>query len=400
MIRRASARCTSSLPARLQPRCPFSWQRSAPFLAVTPRPRFEKDCCTLVCTLSCMCGCCSGSDPATWGARLLEETGSEGDTMLRQRRQFRPVFSEALEDRTVPSPFGIGGFFGGIGGFFGGRVASVPAQDARQVAQAFATFQQTYSQDVRSILLPARTAHPAANRPAFNAAVATALGTLNTSIDARIANLPTASSLDATIQGELLGSGTNTLQTLLGAIPTPRNIGFHGFRAFNRESALFINQVSRNVSSQVKTASAADGEHQPDDDPAGSQPGPDRLPDVQPDLLQRRTDNPASVGDDHPLDQSTRLRHGSRHGAHNPGHEYRLGIEQSPPDAGSVAGHDGPQRPAHGHLDLGQQSPGPPGCAADSGEYAGIRHTYLPVPVLVRPSAALRARSRATSSVP
>jgi len=158
----------------------------------------------------------------------------------------------------MPSPFGFGGFVP-LGGFFGRGVASVPMQDARQVAQEFGMFQQTYSQDVRSILLPSGTTSSANARPAFNTAVATALGTLNSSIDTTIANLPVSSSLATTIQGELLGSGTNTLQTLLGAIPTPSNIGFRSFRVFNRESSLFINQIEGNVTNQVRTASAPTG---------------------------------------------------------------------------------------------------------------------------------------------
>jgi hypothetical protein len=179
--------------------------------------------------------------------------------MLRQRRAFRPVVGETLEDRTVPSPFGFGGFFGGFGGFFGRGIASVPAQDARQVAQAFGTFQRTYFQDVRSILLPAGTTNPGNNRAAFDMAVATALGTLNTSIDNAIGNLPTSSSLATTIQGELLGSGSNSLQTLLAAIPTPSAMSFRSFRVFNRESTLFINQVEGNVVNQVRTAQAPSG---------------------------------------------------------------------------------------------------------------------------------------------
>jgi hypothetical protein len=166
---------------------------------------------------------------------------------------------EVLEDRTVPSPLGFGGFFGHFGGLFGRGIASVPAQDARQVAQEFGTFQQTYSQDVRSILLPAGTTSPASNRATFDAAVATALGTLNSSIDATIANLPTSSSLATTIQGELLGSGPNTLQALLAAIPTPSSISFRSFRVFNREAVLFINQVDGTVTNQVRTAQAPSG---------------------------------------------------------------------------------------------------------------------------------------------
>jgi hypothetical protein len=163
----------------------------------------------------------------------------------------------ALEERTVPSPFGFGGLFP-FGGFFGRGVASVPAQDARQVAQEFNTFQRTYSQDVDSFL-PPRPSSPFAVRTAFNTAVATALGTLNSSIDSTIANLPAASSLDTTIQGELLGTGTNTLQTLLGAIPTPSGTGFRALRGFNRESSSFINQIEANVTNQVRTAAAPTG---------------------------------------------------------------------------------------------------------------------------------------------
>jgi hypothetical protein len=180
--------------------------------------------------------------------------------MATQRRGFRPTVNMVLEDRTVPSPFGFGGFFGGgFGGFFGRGIASVPAQDARQVAQAFATFQQTYNQDVRSMLLPGGTTNPANNRTAFNTAVVSALGTLNASIDTTIANLPSSSNLAATIQGELLGSGSSTLQSQLAAIPTPGNVGFRGFRGFVRQSAFSINQVEGTVTNQVRTAAAPSG---------------------------------------------------------------------------------------------------------------------------------------------
>ena len=64
----------------------------------------------------------------------------------RQPRRFRPILGEVLEDRTVPSSFRPG--------FVGRGIVSLPAQDAKQVAQEFRTFQQTYAQDVRTILLP------------------------------------------------------------------------------------------------------------------------------------------------------------------------------------------------------------------------------------------------------
>jgi hypothetical protein len=178
------------------------------------------------------------------------------------------MLGEVLEDRAVPSRFGfgfghgVGPRFGsgfGFGGFFGGPNASVPAQDAQQVARAFGTFQQTYNQDVATILLPAGTTSAANNRTAFNAAVTTALGTLNTSIDGVIKNLPMASSLATTIQGELLGSGPNTLQTLLAGVPTPTTTGFFARRIFLGQSAVDINQTAALVTNQVRTSSSPAG---------------------------------------------------------------------------------------------------------------------------------------------
>src|SRR5262249_38302999 len=141
------------------------------------------------------------------------ESGIREETeMKRTVRAFRPVVGEALEDRTVPSPPGLRA---SIGPGFGRLIGSLPAQDAQLVLRAFGTFQRTYNQDVRSVLLPVGTTNPSANRPAFDQAVASALVTLNASIGAAIANLPTASSLAATIQGELIGGGSNTLQAML-----------------------------------------------------------------------------------------------------------------------------------------------------------------------------------------
>ena len=54
--------------------------------------------------------------------------------MNGKRRAFRPVLSEVLEDRTVPSSFSLGRFFnsfggfGGLGGLFGRGTTSVPAR--------------------------------------------------------------------------------------------------------------------------------------------------------------------------------------------------------------------------------------------------------------------------------
>jgi len=169
---------------------------------------------------------------------------------MSKSRVFRPVVGEILEDRAVPS---------GLGGLLGNLIGSVPAQDARQVSKAFGMFEQTYFQDVRTVLLPSGTTNPSANRPAFDSAVATALGTLNSSIDAAIKNLPTASSLDATIQGELLGSGSTTLQTELASIPSPTSASFFGARMFVFSSFSDIGQTAGQVIQQVRSAPAPSG---------------------------------------------------------------------------------------------------------------------------------------------
>lgn len=164
---------------------------------------------------------------------------------MRKSRAFRPEAGLPLEERSVPASFG---------GVFGGLVGSLPAQDAQKVLQSFGTFQRTYTQDVRSILLPSGTTNPSTNRPAFDQAIGQALVALNTSIDATIANLPTAATLDATIQDELLGTGPNSLKTLLAAVPTPTTTQFQAARDFSRESLMFTNQVANQVAQQVRSA--------------------------------------------------------------------------------------------------------------------------------------------------
>jgi hypothetical protein len=137
-------------------------------------------------------------------------------------------------------------------------IGSVPAQDAQLVQQAFGTFQRTYNQNVRTILLPIGTTNPAANRTAFDVATATALGTLDTSIAAAVANLPTASSLAATIHGELIG-GSTTLQGMLLAIPTPGSLSFRSVRNFTRVASADINQSAFTVVQQVRSAPGPSG---------------------------------------------------------------------------------------------------------------------------------------------
>jgi hypothetical protein len=135
--------------------------------------------------------------------------------------------------------------------------SSLPAQDARQVAKAFRTFQQTYAQDVRLLLLPAGTSDPSVNRPTFDQVVGAGLGALNASIDGITANLAAAPTLAATIRGELLGPDANSLQTLLAAIPTPAKVGVVTAGAFTSEGSQIINHVASTVTNQVKTSQGA-----------------------------------------------------------------------------------------------------------------------------------------------
>jgi hypothetical protein len=171
--------------------------------------------------------------------------------MRRTRRAFRPAIGEVLEDRAVPSTSGLRAALG-VG--FGSFIGSVPAQDARQVQQAFGTFQRTYTQNVRSILLPIGTTNPSANRAAFDRATATALQTLNVSIANTVANLPTGSTLAQTIQAELIGGGANTLQSMLLAIPSPANPAFRTVRNFTQVASADINQAAFTVSQQVRSS--------------------------------------------------------------------------------------------------------------------------------------------------
>ena len=181
---------------------------------------------------------------------------------MRKILKFRPSATERLEDRSVPTGFGgvnLGGFLGSIvpgGPRSGGLVATVPAQDARDVASAFAAFDRTYDADVKSILMPSGAAATAATRAAFDAAIAAALGTLETSIDAAIADLPAAATLDATIHDQLLGTGTGStsLQAQLLAIPPPTTTGNRAAGSFQRSGDFAIGQVASTVVNEVRSA--------------------------------------------------------------------------------------------------------------------------------------------------
>ena len=153
---------------------------------------------------------------------------------MRKGKSFRPLSVDNLEDRMVPSGFGFGGFGGGVNGFVEGggfgrfaglMIASVPAQDARFLAQAFQTFTQGYANAVS-------TTPPSAGLPAFDAAVSTLVTTLNQNIQSVVtaAKLPSAttgalSTLTTKLANDIIAPPTNvtraSLQDHLAALTTP-----------------------------------------------------------------------------------------------------------------------------------------------------------------------------------
>ena len=210
--------------------------------------------------------------------------------MSKKRRAFRPAVSDILETRTVPSGFGgyafgnpfMGGFgapqenrgggypdgtnpnvngTGMIEGAFGGQggVQTVVSKDAQAVVQALGTFQQSYQKDVQTILYGSGT--PASNRSAFDAQVGTDLTTLNTSIDAAIANITGTANptLASSIQTDLLGTGSTSLQAELAAIPTPSSTHSWSSMIFRWESTVDIFQSGQAVSQLVSNATVPDG---------------------------------------------------------------------------------------------------------------------------------------------
>lgn len=210
--------------------------------------------------------------------------------MSKNRRAFRPAVSEILETRTVPSGFGgfsLGnpfmGDFGGsrenhgggypgetnptsngtgtINGAFGGQggVQTVVSKDAQAVQQALGTFQQSYQKDVQTILLGSGT--PSSNRAAFDTQVGTDLTTLNTTIDTAIANITgTANStLASSIQADLLGTASTSLQAELAAITTPSLTHGWSGRIFSWQSSADIFQTARTVGQLVSSATVPTG---------------------------------------------------------------------------------------------------------------------------------------------
>src|SRR5436305_1419384 len=107
---------------------------------------------------------------------------------MSQQRSFRASVVESLEERAVPSLFGLGGLGSG------GRTASVQVQDARQVQQAFNAFASTFDREYRTVLYGANASgniNPSANRGTFDTDISAALNTLNGNATGAVSNLVT-----------------------------------------------------------------------------------------------------------------------------------------------------------------------------------------------------------------
>ncbi|MDB5353115.1 MAG: hypothetical protein JWN86_4362 [Planctomycetota bacterium] len=171
---------------------------------------------------------------------------------MRTHRSKGVAIFERLEDRSVPSLFGL------FGGVFGGN-SSIQAQDARQVQRDFNQFQNTVNLDVRTILYGADAngnINPAANRAAFNTAVHTALATLATSLTNDVSNLAASNpSLSAsTISAEITGATADSLQAQLDAVATPSGVFTPSARSFRFNIRTAIDAVESPLLQAVRTA--------------------------------------------------------------------------------------------------------------------------------------------------
>jgi hypothetical protein len=161
-------------------------------------------------------------------------------------RTFRPTALNPLEDRTVPSGFGIGGFGdfeGGHGGGLSGALNPKGSQDVQAINQAIRQFEVSYISDVDSILFNGGTPS-ATTQTNFNTAITTLTGNLTATLTGAVTNL-NSSTLNTAIQTAL----TNLTTTLTGdALP-----GSGRFSEFSyiRQGVRQINSALSNVDQQT-----------------------------------------------------------------------------------------------------------------------------------------------------
>lgn len=120
------------------------------------------------------------------------------------------------------------------------------------VNDAFSTFRKAYNSAITT-----STTSPSSNRTAFDAAVGTALGTLNTSLASAVSTLPSAvsSSLDTEFSADILNTAnaSGNLQTRLSNIATPTS-GFFSMLNFRFRSSIAIGNAQDHVVNQLYSA--------------------------------------------------------------------------------------------------------------------------------------------------
>jgi hypothetical protein len=136
---------------------------------------------------------------------------------------------------------------------------SVLAIDAAKVNRDFANFQKAYVQDVNQLFPRPGSTTPAITRSQFDSQVQKALGDLQTAVDNDIRNLPSATTLTATINAAITGSASTSLQSMLGGIATPPGTTRPEVRAFTRQSVRDIDKVADQVVRQVRTTAPPTG---------------------------------------------------------------------------------------------------------------------------------------------
>lgn len=169
---------------------------------------------------------------------------------MRQRKTFRPLVGEPLEDRTVPSGLDVGG------GWLSGLIGLGPSTQTKAVEQAFHTFERTYTDDVFNVLYG--TGGPSANRTAFDAKVGTDLTSLEASIQTALGS--SNATLNTTIDTALTGTASSSLQSQLNAIATPAAGHGHfssgGPWRFVGQGEYDIAKAEHSAVQQVQTATA------------------------------------------------------------------------------------------------------------------------------------------------
>jgi hypothetical protein len=173
---------------------------------------------------------------------------------MSNRRAFRPQVTEILEDRLVPSLASIP-----TPTILLGRVVPLPpqvqVQANPQMQAAFDAFIRSYTQAVDHVLLgppPGGLVDPSANRPAFDAAVKQALGTLASNLVASLGNVSANSTLAAQIYDAIVGDSPGSLESQLLALSTSAIAQNSALSSLTSDATRIIQQTSSRLTTMVE----------------------------------------------------------------------------------------------------------------------------------------------------